>query len=68
MLGIYHICKIPEVLLFPLPVAIFVPQSPSLLIGPLAAENGVARHFALPFCLQMCLKIISDLFTYNPHD
>jgi hypothetical protein len=36
--GIYYFTKIPEVPLFPLPVAICVPQSPSPLIGLQAAK------------------------------
>jgi hypothetical protein len=35
----HHFCKVPEILLFPLPVAMCVPQSPPPLIGPLTAEN-----------------------------
>ncbi len=35
----------------------YVCHSPSLLIGPLTAENGVTRCFTLPFCSQICQKI-----------
>ncbi len=58
--GIHHFFKIPEVLLFPLPEAICVPQSLAPLIGPLAAENCVARHFDLPFRSLMYKKKFSD--------
>jgi hypothetical protein len=42
----------PEVLLFPEHVTICVPQSLLPLIGIRAAENGVARRFALIFRSQ----------------
>jgi hypothetical protein len=37
--NIYQFCKIPEVLPFPLPMVICVPESPPPLIGPLAVEK-----------------------------
>jgi hypothetical protein len=46
-----------EVLLFPLPVAICEPQSLPSLIGPLAEENCVTRHFELLFHSQMYMII-----------
>jgi hypothetical protein len=44
----HNFCKILEVLLFPLPVAISLLQ-PSLLLRALAVDNGITRHFALLF-------------------
>jgi hypothetical protein len=64
----YHICEIPEVLLFPLPVATYfmchdLPTSP--LIGPLATENGVARRFVPPIHSQTSQKIVPTYL--DPH-
>ncbi len=53
--GIYHICKIPEVLLFSPFVALCLPRSPSPMIGLLATENGVVRRFALQFRSQIII-------------
>jgi hypothetical protein len=49
---IYHIHKIYKVLLFPLALWANLGGPPP----PKARENGVARHFAMPFCSQTCKK------------
>jgi hypothetical protein len=59
---VYHFCKIPEVLLFPIPVTICVSQSPTPLIGPLVVENGTTRHFTLSFHSQTWRKTFKAIF------
>ncbi len=56
----------PVLLLFPLPVAIFVPQSPPPLIGPLPVETVLSD-----ICIALSITEILEhvcLHNQNPHD
>jgi hypothetical protein len=64
--GICNFCKIPEELLFWLPMSICMPQLPPSLIRPLAAENGVPRCSCIAVLFTDMLENIS-LHIQNPH-